>query len=210
MARSVALAALLALVAALVWGCSHPTDHEIPPDLPYPLRSSPDSLMAQFVWAYENMDLGVYLDCFADSMVFYLSETDVQEHPELEPGYWRKAVEETIHGRMFTDDAMRADSIHLALTTTAVDTVSVPDGRGRGTGWKYTEAVDLRLYIGGEWMYWARSPSVFVIRQDPDDTGPGGETLYEIWEWRELDDSQDGTGREHRTWGAIKAMYRYR
>ena len=209
MARSAATAVLVALVAALVWGCSSPTDHEIPPDLPYPLRSSPDSLMAQFVWAYENMHLGAYLDCLADSMVFYLSEEDVQGNPDLEPGYWRKAVEETIHSRMFGGLAWSADSTRLTLTTIDIDTVSVPDDRGRrGTGWKYTEAVFLRLYVG-EVQYWATQPNVFVIRQDPDDTGPGGETLYEIWEWRELDDWKCG-GRqaEMRSWGALKVLYR--
>ena len=208
MARSTAVVALLALTGALVWGCSHPTNHEIPPDLPYPLRSSPDSLMAQLAWAYEDMSLGVYLDCFADSFVFYLSEEEVEENPELEPGYWRKAVEETIHAGMFGGSAVSADSIRLALTTTEIDTVSVPDGRGRGTGWEYREAVFLRLYVG-DTEYWATKPSVFVIRQDPDDVGPNGQTLYEIWEWRELDDGKCG-GRQAvmRSWGALKALYR--
>jgi hypothetical protein len=207
MARSRAIVTLLALTGALLWGCSHPTDNEGPPDLPYPLRSSPDSLMVQFVWAYNNTDLDVYLDCFADSMVFYLNPDEVAGNPELEPGYWRKAVEDTIHAHMFGDGAMSADGIELTLTTTAVDTVSVPDGRG--VGWEYTEAVDLRLYIDGGWTFWATAPSVFVIRQDPDDVGPNGEPLYEIWEWREIDHfMRDGVRAVQSSWGSIKALYR--
>jgi hypothetical protein len=209
MARSMAIVLLLALTGALMWGCSSPTDHETPPDLPYPLRSNPDSLMAQLVWAYNNMDLDVYLDCFADSLVFYLSEEEVAEHPELEPGYWGKAVEETIHASMFGSGAVHADSIYLALRTTDIDTVSVPDGCGRGVGWQYREAVNLRLYVGGDWMYWAAAPSAFIIRQDPDDVGPSGETLYEVWEWRELAPAmREGVGTEQSSWGSIKAMYR--
>lgn len=209
MVRFLAIVALLGLAGALVCGCSSPADHETPPDLPYPLRSSPDSLMAQLEWAYSNMDLEVYLDCFADSLVFYLKEDDVAEHPELEPGYWRKAVEDTIHAHMFGDGAMSASRIELTLTTTAIDTVSVPEERGRGVGLEYAEAVDLRVYVGGGWMYWATAPSIFVIREDPDDVGPDGETLYEIWEWREIDPwARDGARAEQSSWGSIKALYR--
>jgi len=164
--------------------------------------------MAQFVWAYENMDLEVYLDCMADSMFFYLDPYDVEYHPELEPGYWSKAVEETIHARMF-GEAAGASSISLTLATTGIDTVSVPGGRGRGTGWEYRESVDLRVYVEGGWTFWAAHPSVFVIRQDPDDIGPNGETLYEIWEWREPSDwDLHGARGEMSSWGAIKFLYR--
>ncbi len=160
--------------------------------------------MAQFVWAYENMDLEAYLDCMADSLVFYLDPDEVENNPELEPGYWSKAVEETIHARMF-DGTAGASSISLTLTTTGIDTVSIPDGLGRGVGWEYTKAVDLRVYVDGGWTFWASHPSVFVIRQDPDDVGPEGETLYEIWEWREVRYLQRG---QSMTWGAIKSLYR--
>jgi ketosteroid isomerase-like protein len=209
MARPAATVVLLALIGASIGGCIFTTDHDTPVDDPGPLRSSPDSLIAQLQWAYNNMDLDAYLDCFADSLVFYLSEEEVAEHPELQPGYWGKAVEDSIHAHMFGDGAMSASGIDLTLTTTAIDTVSVPDGRGRGVGWQYREAVDLRLHVGGNWMYWATAPSIFIIRQDPDDVGPRGETLYEVWEWREVDHAMRGGGRtEQSSWGAIKAMYR--
>lgn len=208
MARFVGIVALTALTGALVSGCLFTTEGNTPVDAPYPLRSSPDSLMAQFVWAYENMDLEAYLDCMADSLVFYLDPDEVECHPDLEPGYWSKAVEETIHSRMF-DEATGASSIALQLTTTGIDTVSVPDKGGRGVGWEYTKAVDLRLHVGGTWTYWAAHPSVFVIREDPDDVGPNGETLYEIREWREDRYWQRGDRREEMSsWGAIKFLYR--
>lgn len=200
-------AAWLAFLAGLgLSGCSSPTKTDDPVELPYPLRASPDSLIAQFVWAYENMDLEVYLDCLADSMLFYLSERDVENDPELEPGYWGKAVEQAIHESMFGDGPLSPSRIELRLTPVAIETLRALGGQGRPIGWRYREAVDLRIYIG-VWTYWATMPSLFEIRLDPDDVGPSGEPLFEIVEWQELDDWLGRAGREQTSWGAIKALY---
>jgi hypothetical protein len=204
MARPAAIVVLLALIGASIGGCIFTADDDTPVDDPGPLRSSPDSLIAQLQWAYNNMDLDTYLDCFADSMAFYMTPEDAEHFP---PGHWGRAVEDTIHRRMFAETRDHTYDVELQLTTTAIDTVSVPGGRGRGVGWAYTEAVDLRLHVG-EIIYWATGPSLFVVRQDPDDVGPDGETLYEIWEWHETSPGEQGGVRvQMRTWAAIKALF---
>jgi hypothetical protein len=203
-----AAAALLSCVAFALWGCSNPTGSDDDDDDLYPLRSSPDSLLAKFVKAYENMDVEAYLDCLADSMLFYLCEEDVASNPELEPGYWTKAVEDSIHHGMFGGGAWGADSIALELTTTDIETLRIAGDRARLVGWRYEEDVDLRVWIGDTWRYWARNPSSFVISVDPDETGPHGEPLYEIGEWRDLEPWwRAGTAREWTSWGLIKTLY---
>jgi len=202
MRRFAALAVIALIAGAMLWGCSDPEDDDSPNDLSCPLRTSPDSLLAQLVWAYEHEDVDVYLDCLADSFTFFLCEDDWQSDPTL-PHFWRLSEEETIHSNMF-GEAGDVDSIYLALETLSVDTVSVPDGRG--VGWEYEEDVDLRVYIG-QTVYLAGDETAFTIRVDPDDVGPNGETLYEVWEWRDL----EWTGRaatEQTSWGRIKAFFR--
>jgi len=201
------IAALLSCLALAVWGCSSPTDDDEDDDL-YPLRSSPDSLIAKFARAYENMDVEAYLDCLADSMLFHLCEEDVENHPELEPGYWAKAVEDSIHRRMFGGGSPWAvNSISLSLATTEIETLRAAGDPARTAGWRYEEDADLRVWVGEDWTFWAQNPSSFVISVDPDDTGPHGETLYEIGEWRELDEWGAAERREHASWGSIKALY---
>jgi hypothetical protein len=205
MARSRAIAILLALTGALLWGCSHPTDNEGPPDLPYPLRSSPDSLMVQFVWAYNNMDLDVYLDCFAEDFVFWLNPLEVADNPEYLPGYWGKAVEETIHAGMFGGAEPSADRIELTISLVGAPTAIEPTPGD--IHWQYEESVDLRVYIGAT-VYVATAPSLFEIHVDQGQEGPNGETLWEIVGWYDLEPAQRGSGRESRSWGSVKALFR--
>ena len=206
MARLPACVLLCALAGAVLWGCTSSSDPDLPDPLPYPLRTSPENLLARFEWAYENEDREVYLDCLADSFTFYLNEDDWTNDPTL-PRFWRLSEEDTIHTHMFAE-AGDVDRIMLTLTMTSVDTVSVPDDGGRGTGWEYTEAVDLRVFVGTT-IYLATTPQAFIIRVDPDEVGPEGETLYEMWAWYDLEYADGGArSGEESTWGSIKALYR--
>jgi hypothetical protein len=204
MARITACLLLCAMAGAVLWGCSSSTEPDLPADLPYPLRTSPDSLLAQLRWAYEHEDLDVYMECLADSFTFYLCEDDWTNDPTL-PQFWRRLEEDAIHTNMFAE-AGSVDRITLTLTTTDVDTVSIPDGRG--VGWVYEESVDLRVYVGST-IYLATQPNAFTIRLDPDEVGPNAEALYEIWAWRELDHWRGGaSSMVSRSWGSVKAMFR--
>jgi hypothetical protein len=144
------------------------------------------------------------MDCLADSFVFYPREEDVNAPGGLPP-FWRRGAEDTIHTNMFSEEGP-VDRITLTLTTTSIDTVSIPGERG--AEWIYTEDVDLRVWIGSN-MYWATTPSGFTVALDLDDVGPQGETLYEIREWHDLDIWRGGAvPDEESSWGTVKALFR--
>jgi hypothetical protein len=200
------IVSLLALTGALIWGCSSPTDHEIPPDPPeWELRDTPQHVLDNLVKAYRNKDAEHYLDCFAPDFIFFLNPDEVIEHPELEPGYWGKAEERVIHEAMFGDGALHADRVTLTLSLVGAP-ISIEPVPGE-IHWQYKEAVDLSVYVGAT-QYWATAPSMFEFRIDQDQEGPNGETLWEIVYWYDLEPLRPGEGHEHSSWGSVKALYR--
>jgi hypothetical protein len=205
MTRSVTIVALLALTGALIWGCSSPTDNEGPPSPEWELRDSPQHVIDNLVTAYKNKDVEHYLDCFAPEFIFFLNPAEVIEDPDLEPGYWGKAEERTIHEAMFGDGDLHADHVTLTLSQIG-DPISIEPHPGE-IHWQYKEAVDLSVYVG-DIQYWATAPSMFEFRIDQDQEGPNGETLWEIISWYDLQSSERSGSGQSRSWGVIKALYR--
>jgi hypothetical protein len=207
MTRSMATAALLALTGALIWGCSSPTDNEGPDDQPvWELRDSPQHVLDNLATAYRNKDVERYLGCFAQDFVFFLNPDDVAADPGLQPGYWGKAEERTIHEHMFGSEGDHADRITLTLSQVG-DPIWIEPTPG-DNHWQYREAVDLSVYVG-DIQYWATAPSMFEFRVDEDEVGPHGEALWEIVYWRDLEPSRRGGGRGHESsWGTVKALFR--
>lgn len=202
--RHLHVLAVLAGGLAAFTGCSNPAGSGDDTDLP-PLRTAPANVMERLEWAYNNTDIETYLDCLSDDFVFFLNPDDVEEDPGLEPGYWGKATERTIHEQMFGSTGTHADSVKLALMQVGTP-VPVDPGDGTGTHWQYKEAVDLKVYMGA-WIYLATAPSLFQFRIDQDETGPHGEQLWEIWRWYDLDGASSGRDAQS-SWGSIKALFR--
>ncbi|MBM3307391.1 MAG: hypothetical protein FJY74_03610 [Candidatus Eisenbacteria bacterium] len=204
MRRPLAISIMLAAAAAFGGGCANPANSDDQADLP-PLRTSPAKVLERLQWAYDNMDVEVYLDCLAADFIFLLNPRDVENDPDLEPGYWGNAEERVIHEQMFGAEGDHADNILLTLTQVG-DPLPVDPGDGTGTHYQYKEAVDLRVYMGA-WTYLATAPSLFRLRIDQDETGPQGEQLWEIWRWQDLEGARSGRGAES-SWGSIKALFR--
>jgi len=174
-------------------------------------RTSPTEVIDQLEAAYVAMDSLSYLDCLSEDFQFFPCEEDVQDPDAGIPPVWYKPDERTIHGNMF-DESNGVSSILLTLTTVNIvhDTGADPEDPLDDT-YEHTEDVDFRVMIDGWFTFLVTAPSGFHVRVDPDEEGPYGETMWEIYEWYDL--ASEGRGgvsgrREWTTWGGIKAMFR--
>jgi hypothetical protein len=174
-------------------------------------RTSPAEVIDQLEAAYVAMDAVNYLDCLSEDFQFFPCEDDVN-NPDLDiPPVWWRPEERAIHENMF-DESSNVTSISLTLTTTEIvhDTGVDPEDPLDDT-YVHTEDVYLLMYLYGGDGFLADDPSEFHLRVDPDEEGPYGETMWEIYEWYDL--AGEGWGdvsgrRESTTWGAIKAMFK--
>ncbi len=174
-------------------------------------RTSPAEVIDQLEAAYVAMDTLNYLDCLSGDFTFYPCEDDVH-NPELDiPPEWYKPDERTMHENMFGEDGY-VESISLELTNTEVvhDTGADPEDPLDDI-YVHTEDVDLWVNTYGGMSYVVTAPSEFFLCVDPCETGPYGETMWEICTWYDLSDPGRGNvddGREYTSWGGIKALYR--
>jgi hypothetical protein len=174
-------------------------------------RTSPAEVIDQLEAAYVAVDSLSYLDCLSEDFQFFPCEEDVQ-NPELDiPPVWYKPDERTMHGNMF-DEGSCVESISLILTTTEVvhDTGADPEDPLDDT-YVHTEDVYFLMNLLNGDAFIVTAPSGFHLRVDPDEEGPYGETMWEIYEWYDL--ASEGRGdvsghREWTTWGGVKAMFR--
>jgi hypothetical protein len=173
-------------------------------------RTSPAEVIDQLEAAYVAMDTMNYLDCLSGDFIFYPCEDDVQ-NPDLEiPFEWYKPDERTMHGNMFSEET-NVESISLTLTTAEVVYDSGDPEDPLDDTYVHTEYVDLRVNLYGGVTFLADAPSEFHLRVDPDEEGPYGETMWEVYLWYDLGGERRGAqaGRvEDATWGGIKALYR--
>ncbi len=174
-------------------------------------RTSPAEVIDQLEAAYVAMDTMNYLDSLSGDFQFFPCEEDVQ-NPELDiPPVWYKPDERTMHGNMF-DEGSYVESISLVLTTTEVvhDTGADPEDPLDDTYVHTEDVYSLMNLLNGD-AFIVTAPSGFHLRVDPDEEGPYGETMWEIYEWYDL--AGEGRGdvsghREWTTWGGVKAMFR--
>ena len=201
--------AVLVLAAALAGGCSTSSTGPDGVDDGEVLRDSPQRVLDRIEQAYEAMDAWGYLDCLADAYEFHLSEDDLDEDPSL-PQYWGFAAEIAIHNRMFGDESVHdpADevldvSLELQLTSTDVDT-GEDQGDPSDDRWTCRVQATLTVSCPDDLQLYASEECELVLRVDPDETGPDGETLYEVIRHESLSNPR----WEGMSWGRIKAVYR--
>jgi uncharacterized protein YceK len=204
-------AIVIALAAAVVLsGCSSSTGpDEGTPSSQYPERTSPDNLIAKFTQAYVNMDLEACLDCLATDFTFRPGEDDIMNPDHPLPLFWDRAVEVAIDDSMFSSDSY-VDSIRVDLTPESIsfDPGSDPDDPADNL-WTYREATDFRLFVHNppDLVYHTIHDQIFTIRIDPDRTGAGGDTLWEIAAWEEDSPPGERGRREDGSWARYKYMF---
>jgi len=181
----------------------------------YLLRTTPANAIEKFRQAYAAMDALAVLDCFSDTFSFWLNPGDLNDPQNPLPESWDLGDESTITWNMF-GPGTNIDHITLTLTQIGDPTEIPPANPGDPSGWEYVCAYDLYAYLPGQWTFWANAASRFTVSVDPDETGPAGETLWEISKWEDIYlGGRDGVTRyaqyervEETTWGGIKALYR--
>ena len=213
--RRLAVLALLAVFACVLGGCWNPF---APPggggggdtSADYRVRTSPENVLHNIRTAYEYKNAFEYLDCLSEDFTFYPHEDDVNDPEANIPPEWYKADETLMHNNMF-DDNSNVDSITLTLTDrNVVHEVGDPQDPSDDV-YIYIENVDLRVNQSGGLTLAATTPSEFRFRIDIDQTGPNGETLWEIFKWYDLGDrgargSQDPE-EERMSLSQLKARY---
>ena len=174
-------------------------------------RTSPAEVIDQLEAAYTAMNVTDYIDCLSEDFVFYPCEMDVQ-NPDLDiPSEWYRSMEQIIHFNMF-DAASPVTSVQLTLTNIYVFWDEQDPEDPLDDIYSHTEDVDLWVNLNDGYVsYLADAPQHYLLRVDPDEVGPYGELMWEIYEWYDLDGEGRGggsDGRENDTWGGIKAMFR--
>jgi hypothetical protein len=175
----------------------------------YPVRSSPENTLRKLDLAYERMDAEAYLDCLGEDLVFYLNPEDIVEDPTLPPS-WGKTDEALIHGRMF-GEGTDVERVRLTMTNVAVAHDEGHPDDPLDDVWTHVEDVDLRVRLPSDLTLHAAAPCEFIFEVDPDETGHGGQLLWDITIWYDLPDVDARSGEpfvEDASWGTIKYLYR--
>jgi hypothetical protein len=194
--RGLAVPALLVLLVFTLAGCWNPFapskgDNDDPiPDAQYKVRKNPGNVIYNLQTSYVYMNANEYLNCLAEDFIFFLNPDDLTEFPEL-PEYWDKAEEEHIHRNMF---GQGTDVEGIALTFTHISEVYDPGPTGDPLDdlWTYVEDIDLEVNLPPDLTLHAQAPAEFLFRVDPDEVGPEGETLWEIWKQWDLNEEKRG------------------
>jgi len=207
--------ALAFAIVALCLGCSSSTGPGGAEDAPR--RTSPGAVVQQLQDAYEAMDCELFVDCLADSFVFHLSESAVNDDDWI-PESWGRAIEDSVHMRMLGNlEVAPSDSVlQISLSMAINDSVHSPGADSLSPGDdRWTIRVDalLRVWYPNNLQRIASSDQRFIIRVDPDETGCDDEPLYEILDWEDIDpwlgarDPAAPPAVEDGSWSHIKLLY---
>ncbi len=173
-------------------------------------RTSPADVIDQLEAAYVALDTLNYLDCLSQDFTFYPCEEDVQNPDNGIPMMWYKLDERTMHENMFAEGTC-VSSIQLTLTNTLVFWDEQDPEDPLDDIYSHTEDADLWVNLYNEQVtYVGDGPQQYLLRVDPDEEGPYGEMMWEIYEWYDLDGERGGEGADGRvqsSWGGIKALF---
>ena len=170
----------------------------------YTLRDSPHSVIAKLEEAYEALDLAAYMDCLSDTLVARPDPEDLASNPGW-PSSWGLALEQSAHETMF-GPLGDVSSISVTLTEKHAP-VEIPGASsGRLSSWLLYYNYDVLVFTNGIWTYWGNAGLELKISVDPHDSGPQGETLWEIAVWQDRASIESAV--QWTTWGRVKALYR--
>jgi hypothetical protein len=202
----VAVSVAVVAAASLLAGCSTSSGPSLPSDddAHYFVRSAPDSVMANIRLAYEHRNVDEYLACLAEDFTFYPSERTLMEN-EWIPESWGKFSEMTIHENMFTTGYVIDVALWLLQQG---DPVEVPGPNpGDPVSYEYTFGVDLRVDCPEDVQYVATAPSLFALRVDQEYLNATGDTLWEVFQWYDLDEEDCARPVLPTSWGELKALF---
>lgn len=170
----------------------------------YPLRDSPANALEKLRQSYELMDPVAYLDCLAEDFIFYVNPEDQANNPELPPE-WYKPDEASMHYHMF-GAISSIESITLSLDQVGVPIEFPSPDPGEPSEWEYHENYDLVVHYFDGLTIHSEAGAIFRLRVDADQSGPGGEDLWEVVNWWDVE-RFEVSPVQFSSWGAIKALF---
>ena len=181
---------LLAALAVGLTGCSlfAPEGGDPPGNTTggYKERTTCPNVIHNLIRSYEEMESQEYIDLLSDDFEFWLNPTDVNDPGSTLPDYWGKTEESAIAHNML-DEGSNVESISLTLTQIGTEQEIDGPNPEDPTGWSYVYQVDLYVHLPNELTYWANAAARYTFFTDPNETGPNGETLWEITKWEDID-----------------------
>jgi len=170
----------------------------------YPARTTPQQAIEKLCLAYEAPNLFHYMDCLSDTFRFWLHPEDLYSHPEW-PASWVYGNELALHSNMFGPIG-QVNSISLCLVEVRAPQEIASQPPGGPSSWLLAYNYSLRIDTDGVWDYIAEGGAQLKLSVDPTGTGPGGEPLWEVASWSDVESIQSAV--EETSWGAIKSLYR--
>ncbi len=182
---------LLVALALGLSGCSLFAPEETDPpgggDNDYKERTTRPNVIHNLIRAYEEMEADEYVDLLADDFEFWLNPGDLNDPQNPLPTSWGKAEESAIAHNMFDEGT---DVLTITLTLTQLGSeVEIPGPNPEDpVTWQSQYDVDLYVFLPNDLTLWANAAAQYTFAEDPNETGPNGETLWEILEWKDIDD----------------------
>lgn len=176
------LTAVLLSLACLI-GPSNTT----PPGPPWEPVDSAWKVIENLEYAYNTMDIDLYMSCFREDFEFHLLEWN----PTKQDSFWGYAVEEQFHQNMFAV----VHSIELVISGSQE---SPWTGDSTGQSYQLPRTFDLKVYLDELHTegYRASGSALFICRPDTTDD------QWYVWQWWDLSDT-----KENVTWATLKAMF---
>ncbi len=187
----VAVASILTAVL-ISMACLTGPSNSTPPGAPWEPVDSSWKVIENLEYAYNTMDIDLYMSCFRDDFEFHLLWWyNHHGKPAKQDSFWGYTVEEQFHQNMFA----YVDSIELTIEGTQESPWS---GDSTGQSYQLHRNFDLKVYtdLAQTGCYRASGSAPFICRRDTTDD------QWYVWQWWDLSQTKDWT-----TWGQIKAMF---
>jgi len=153
----------------------------------YKERTTRPNVIHNLIRSYQEMEADEYVDLLADDFEFWLNPADLNDPQNPLPDYWGRAEEAAVAHNML-DEGTNVISIALTLTQLGSETeIPGPNPEDPST-WVVVYDVDLFVYLPNDLTLWANAAAQYTFSEDPNETGPNGETLWEILKWEDIDD----------------------
>jgi len=185
------IASVLTAVLLSMACLTGPSNEITPAGPPWEPVDSAWKVIENLQFAYNNMDLDLYMSCFREDFEFHLLWYNPHGNSAMQDSFWGFAVEELIHQNMFA----YVYSIELTIEGTQE---SPWTGDTTGQSYQLPRIFDLWVYTNEAQSegYRAAGSALFICRPDSTDD------QWYIWQWWDLSHTKEST-----TWGALKALF---
>ncbi|MCD4700528.1 MAG: hypothetical protein K8S24_01595 [Candidatus Aegiribacteria sp.] len=181
-----AIASILTAVL-LSMACLTGPDSSPPPSAPWDPVDSAWKVIENLEYAYNTMDIDLYMSCFREDFEFHLLEWNSAK----QDSFWGYALEEQIHLNMFAS---------VPLIELAISGIQESPWTGDSTGQSYQLSRTFDLKVNTSLFpaqgYRASGSTLFICRPDTTDD------QWYVWQWWDLSDN-----KENVTWATLKAMF---